>query len=255
MDNEIQDKYMDAVLAMLMDEYAEAEAEVLLQKSKEEISEEDVPEELDQKCQALIRRKFAQKRRRHALKVVGNISRRVAAFAIVLLGAFSALFLTVDAVRTPVINFYLKNMGNHSVLTVGQSGQRSMQESTGSGLVDVMVDGLMELLPAGYSLEEGHFDENGVGFAYFTNKEKSDINFNVMNGSSFFAVDTENCDRCERLLGTGIEGYYIEKGDRKAVVWLNSSNSKIFTLASSALGKDSLLEIANTLQRIEDTNS
>ena len=38
MDNEIQDKYMDAVLAMLMDEYAEAEAEVLLQKSKEEIS-------------------------------------------------------------------------------------------------------------------------------------------------------------------------------------------------------------------------
>ena len=59
MDNEIQDKYMDAVLAMLMDEYAEAEAEVLLQKSKEEISEEDVPEELDQKCQALIRRKFA----------------------------------------------------------------------------------------------------------------------------------------------------------------------------------------------------
>ena len=120
MDNEIQDKYMDAVLAMLMDEYAEAEAEVLLQKSKEEISEEDVPEELDQKCQALIRRKFTQKRRRHALKVVGNISRRVAAFAIVLLGAFSALFLTVDAVRTPIINFYLQNIAVPFVQKAGR---------------------------------------------------------------------------------------------------------------------------------------
>lgn len=41
MDNEIQDKYMDAVLAMLMDEYAEAEAEMLLQNSKDEIPEQE----------------------------------------------------------------------------------------------------------------------------------------------------------------------------------------------------------------------
>ena len=54
MDNEIQDKYMDAVLAMLMDEYAEAEAEMLLQNSKDEIPEVEMPEELDRKCQALI---------------------------------------------------------------------------------------------------------------------------------------------------------------------------------------------------------
>ena len=46
MDNEIQDKYMDAVLAMLMDEYAEAEAEMLLQNSKDEIPEVEMPEEL-----------------------------------------------------------------------------------------------------------------------------------------------------------------------------------------------------------------
>lgn len=60
---------------------------------------------------------------------------------------------------------------------------------------------------------------------------------------------------CERLSGEGIEGYYIEKGDRKSVVWLNNSEGKIYTLASGALGKDSLLQIANTLQGLEDTNS
>ena len=60
MDNEIQDKYMDAVLAMLMDEYAEAEAEMLLQNSKDEIPEVEMPEELDRKCQALIRKKFVR---------------------------------------------------------------------------------------------------------------------------------------------------------------------------------------------------
>lgn len=253
MDNEIQDKYMDAVLAMLMDEYAEAEAEVLLQKSKEEIPEEDVPEELDQKCQALIRRKFAQKRRRHALKVVGNISRRVAAFAIVLLGAFSALFLTVDAVRTPVINFYLQNMGNHSVLVIGKSEQQTAEESIAGRLANM--DKLTALLPPGYLLVEGHFDENGVGYAYFENEEKSEISLNIMNDSSFFAVDTEDCDKCERLSEKGIEGYYIEKGSRKSVIWLNNSKSKIFTLASSVLEKESLLQIANSIQLIEDTNS
>ena len=114
---------------------------------------------------------------------------------------------------------------------------------------------MAELLPAGYTLDEGYFDENGVGFACFTNREKSDINLNIMNGNSFYAVDTENCDICERLSGEGIEGYYIEKGDRKSVVWLNNSEGKIYTLASGALGKDSLLQIANTLQGLEDTNS
>lgn len=255
MDNEIQDKYMDAVLAMLMDEYAEAEAEMLLQNSKDEIPEVEMPEELDRKCQALIRKKFVRKKRQHALEALGRASKWAAVLAIILLGTFSALFLTVDAVRTPVINLYLKNMGNHSVLTIGQPSQQSMQESLGDGFTDILVSKLAELLPAGYTLEEGYFDENGVGFACFTNREKSDINLNIMNGNSFYAVDTENCDICERLSGEGIEGYYIEKGDRKSVVWLNNSEGKIYTLASGALGKDSLLQIANTLQGLEDTNS
>lgn len=74
MDNEIQDKYMDAVLAMLMDEYAEAEAEMLLQNSKDEIPEVEMPEELDRKCQALIRKKFVRKKRQHALEALGRAS-------------------------------------------------------------------------------------------------------------------------------------------------------------------------------------
>lgn len=252
MDNEIQDKYMDAVLAMLMDEYAEAEAEVLLQKSKEEISEEDVPEELDQKCQALIRRKFAQKRRRHALKVVGNISRRVAVFAIVLLGAFSALFLTVDAVRTPVINFYLKNIGNHSVLIIGSSEQQTKQEIVGDGFAGMLVNGLAELLPPGYSLTEGHFDKNGIGFAYFTDKGTSEINLNITKGDSIFAVDTEDYDRCEILPLAGSEGYYIEKEDRKTVVWMSSAQDRILSLVSNTFDKESLLQLVTHLQDIEE---
>ena len=108
MDNEIQDKYMDAVLAMLMDEYAEAEAEMLLQNSKDEIPEVEMPEELDRKCQALIRKKFVRKKRQHALEALGRASKWAAVLAIILLGTFSALFLTVDAVRTPVINLYLR---------------------------------------------------------------------------------------------------------------------------------------------------
>lgn len=253
MDNDFQDKYMDAVLAMLMDEYAEAEAEVLLQKSKEEIPEEDVPEELDKKCQALIRKKFAQKKRRQAFKVLGNISKRVAVFAIVLLGMFSALFLTVDAIRTPVINFYLKNMGNHSVLVFGRPEQQTTEENMASRLANM--DKLTALLPSGYSLIEGHFDEDGVGYAYFANNENSDIRLGIMNGNSLFAVDTEDCDKCERLSETDIEGYYIEKGDRNSVMWLDNSGSKIFTLASRALEKESLLQIAISIQLIEDTNS
>lgn len=150
MDNEIQDKYMDAVLAMLMDEYAEAEAEMLLQNSKDEIPEVEMPEELDRKCQALIRKKFVRKKRQHALEALGRASKWAAVLTIILLGTFSALFLTVDAVRTPVINLYLKNMGNHSVLTIGQPSQQSMQESLGDGFTDILVSKLAELLPAGY---------------------------------------------------------------------------------------------------------
>lgn len=252
MDNEIQDKYMDAVLAMLMDEYAEAEAELLLQKSKEEIPEVEVPEELDKKCQALIRKKFAQKRRRHALKILGDISKRAAVFMVVLLGIFSALFLTVDAVRTPVINFYLKNLGNHSVLIVGKPELQTTQESSWDSFTGMLVNELTGLLPPGYSLTEVHFDEGGIGFAYFKGKGMSEISLNITKGDSIFAIDTEDCDRYETLSLIGDEGYYIEKGDRKTVIWMSNTQDKILSLVSNTFDKESLLQLVTQLQDIEE---
>ena len=57
MDNEIQDKYMDAVLAMLMDEYAEAEAEMLLQNSKAKSS---IIEQLSRKKKEIAEREVSR---------------------------------------------------------------------------------------------------------------------------------------------------------------------------------------------------
>lgn len=255
---QLMDEYEEAALKLLMDEYAEIDGERLLREYEEAEKEgtvSDVPEDLDRKCRAIIRKNFAREKRNNSLVLLGRLSKKVAAFAIVLLGFFSTLFLTVDAVRLPVINFFLKNMGNHSVLVIDEPSQESMQGYSRSEFADMLVARLSELLPPGYSLVEGNFDENSVGFACFKHKGTDAVNFSIINVDSYFTVDTEDCDRCERLSDMSIEGYYIEKGNRNTVVWLNSSQSKIFTLISEALGKDDLLQIANTLNESENSNS
>lgn len=254
MDNEIQDKYVDAVIAMLMDEYADAEAEVILQQCKKAVPEEDVPEELDRKCQALIRKKFRQRKHQQNLRMMQSVSKKAAAFATVLFGILSFLFLTVDAVRTPIINFYLKSMGNHSVLVMGQPDEQpTLKPSTGEP-ADLLINGLTEVLPDGYTLTEGSIDEDGFGSICFINEDQSEICFNVIRGSSIFAVDTEDCDLCKGLSGAGIEGYYIEKGDRKTVVWMNNTQERLFTLVSRTLDEKSLLDIAYRLQEVLNQN-
>lgn len=254
MNNETQDKYLDAFFEILMKEFAESEVEILLRNSKEE-PYDDVPKELDQKCKALIRRKFAKEKFRRAWSVMGTISKRVAMVTVVFLGIFSALFLSVDAIRTPLINFYLKNMDNHSVLIIDDSGLGITQDPPVEEYTGMLISRLAELIPDEYDLAEEHFDENGVGFVYFTNAARESISFSMTSGSSLYAVDTEDCSICERIIGMDIEGYYIEKGNRETVVWFDLSQGKICTLASEALQKDDLLRIASALHEIEKIDS
>lgn len=251
---QLMDEYEEAALKLLMDEYAEIDGERLLREYEEAEKEgivSDVPEDLDQKCRAIIRKNFAREKRNNSLVLLGRLSKKVAAFAIVLLGFFSTLFLTVDAVRSPVINFFLNNKGNHSVLVVDESGQGSTLGYSRNELTDKLVNRLAELLPPEYSLLEDNFDENSIGFACFENEGTDAVNFSIINDDSHFTIDTEDCDRCERISEMSIEGYYIEKGSRNMVIWLNSPQNKIFTLISEALGKDELLQIANALNKIE----
>lgn len=251
MEKDIYEQYVDATIAVFMEEYSDAETEYLLKKCKEEPLNEEFPEELDIKCKELIRKSFAKKKRQKALKASKRILQRVAVFVLVLTSAFSVLFLAVEAVRTPIINFYLENFPDYSKITVNNenSSNKEATYSQNPNKSAVISSELIQpLIPKTYELELESLDSENQGTIVFRDENKgSDISIEIKHYSYNLNIDTEDCSVYEEQVINGCNAVYIEKRTRKSVVWIASSKEQIFSIVADDLRKEEVLQLASDI--------
>ena len=117
-DKQIYEQYVDATVALFMEHYAVALGDATMQTKAPELS---CSETLDLRCMTAIRKECAKLRRKEAWKSTKRVLRSAAVLLIALLSLSSVLFMTVEAFRVPVINFFIEE-GTAS----GQSPARTM---------------------------------------------------------------------------------------------------------------------------------
>lgn len=243
MDKKIVERYEDAAVALFMEEYADAEAEALLAELAG-APDEEFPEELDQKCQALIRRKFAQERRKVYWKRTEKVLSRVAVFAIALLALFSVAFMTVEAVRIPIINFYLERHGEYTKITGEEETTPSEEETS---VPACFREGYLEgLLPEEYSLLTKEIRPDGECFAVFTGADGETISLTSTPSEYALQIDTEGADVFEECRICDIRALFVVKDGYKTLTWIDDSGS-MFALGASGLEKQSMIEIAKKI--------
>lgn len=203
------EQFEDTQLALLMSAYAKDTGTQLLEEF-EKSNASDLPEELDRKCQTLIQREFARRKRSRQLRTAIKLSGRVAAFFLAVIGTCIVLIASVEAIRTPTINFIIGANKAYSTITFPDDITLSTNMPTGEPTVDRSDSPLEGMIPEDYRLKLMNYHGTDGYVCFYEDSEGNNINFHVSKAGGTINFDTEDAIVTEiNILGN--KGVMVEK--------------------------------------------
>ena len=239
-DQEIYDRYVDASVALFMEYYCTSMSEDLRQKIEQmQASDAAFPETLDARCKRTIRKECAARKRRQFLKSAVKGLRYAAIFAVVLITLSSVLFLSVEAIRTPIINYYITLHGDRLEISHPQDPPLESPEPIN------WYDPLNGLLPSGFILEKVryHADIDAVAL-YKDNANNRSVFFSISPLYAVINVDTENAQEIRDIRLNGHDCIFIQKNDTIAIVWIDEEGERVFIFVTQGLNEKEVADIA-----------
>ena len=250
-DLEVYDKCVDASVALFMQYYCAAVSEDIHKEILEMQAEEKVfPETLDTRCRATIKKQNALSKRRKCFKSVVKGLRYAAVFAVVLLALASTLFMTVEAVRAPIIKYYIALEKEY--VEIGQKDDTEISTNQESIRGIDWKNPLAQFVPTGYILSVQNVDAEGTVLAIYDNvKNNSSILFMALSIDGVARVDAENAQEVREILIWDYEGILVKKDGVISVTWGDDVLQKAYSIAASELTEAEVIAIAeNFMQKI-----
>ena len=242
--NQVETDFEDAVLALLMDWSAESDGEQLWDAFYS--TEQQIPPDLDVRCRNQIQ-KYTKRSRRHARLVrCLKTSRQVAACLAIILLLTISLITSVEALRVPVLNFFLKHSPRATTILFQQPPQECpLEELTGI---------LKCYVPKGYTLELEQINRDEYYsppvvtsvFLAFQDPDDNLLTIHVCPAKGTWNVDTENASVKEMIL-EGQQAVLIEKPPEISVLWLNKTQGLFYSVTASNMEKSAFMEYVTVL--------
>ena len=206
-DAAFQEKYDDLTIQMAMHllkqrELEEAEKEIEELNSQPEYQPNPHEEKMIMES---IDRTLQRQRWKHAWKTASRIIQKVSVFLVILLIGVCTTVITVEAIRTPFINWLISLQKDSSTIHFKEESD--------------MTDITFGYLPEGYEASLVSADskttyysiENDVGNVIF-------LMINSLDSDSGLNVDTENAEVSEFSLN-GKKAISVKKEDRNTLIW------------------------------------
>lgn len=234
---QLQDRYEDALFALLMDDIATIEGQKAEEENRRLQSDPSaaVPEELDRRCIQLIRRHSAKQKARAAGRFTVRAIKRVAMAAGIAAILFTTAFAASETVRVHTLNLMVQVFETNTEFRFsGSSEQTLLQLNVG-------------WLPDGYSLIDQGKDSVEVWYDY-QNAAKDYLTINCCQTDGLVAsIDTEDAD-VEYIQIQGSKAMLVQKGTESQLVWSANQNSVFVGIVGSNLSRADIIHIANELQ-------
>ena len=234
-----REQYIDATVAVFMDQYAAALNEGL-QEEMNACKEQEFPPELDKRCLALIEKAYAKQKRASRRKTFLRVCRSAAIIAMALLSLCSVLFMTVEAFRLPIMNLFIEKTDVYWEFTGNKT------EEIGSSLLNEE-DPLREILPADYELTllRGSFDVSQY-VALYKKSESDQVLFTASENDGYVQIDTEDADTRQFLI-SGQEVYLSAEDTEIRIVWFNARLEKAFSVCVTNGDESFVIELAEEI--------
>ena len=237
---EVYDRYVDASVALFMEYYASS---CLDNADDPHIDEVEFPADLDSRCRTLIDREFARQRRKTFFKAAAKGLGVVAAFAAVILSLSSVLFMTVEAVRVPIINYYIEQGDSYWEIS-SQNGHSSEHETQNTISLS---DPLANLIPNDYKLSTIKGDTLSCLIAIYKNADGQKVSFSTGSIDGATRFDTENAQTSKTTNILGYNAFMVIKGNQTNITWIIDDLSLVISLDSTGLTSAELAMMAEQL--------
>lgn len=234
---ELQERYEDALFALLMDDIATARGREAEEENERLKNDPDfmIPEDADRRCRQTIRRRFMKQRTRAAGRVTGKVLKTVVLAAGVAALLFTGVFAASETVRVNTINFIIEVFDTNTVFRFEK------QDDDAASPVSV------GWLPEGYELESCGYDDASAWYRYEKSAHESlYIDYTVTPGISF-SVDTEAAD-VEYVDVQGAQATLVRKESELQLVWSVREGAAFIGLFSFGIEPEELIRVANELR-------
>lgn len=249
---ELVEQYEDAAFALLMSEYAEQEGNRLLREFEEAKAKGAVPEipaALDTKCRMMIHQAYEKKRRENKVKEFLRAAGRVAAMLFITLGVCTTLVFSVEALRTPMLNFLIEQ---HERYTSIDFDKEMTDAPTQDADPATMVDNspLDAYIPPNYELYKYTVKNNGSFTAIYKSENGGDIIFTTTVCEGNLNIDTEDTD-ANKIEIAGYQGFYVEKDGVLKMTWFDMERCVAYQLIVTDLNNTEFWELAESIAKAD----
>lgn len=189
--------------------------------------------ELDKKIHSMINEQLGKKNtkllKQHKLK---KLLTKIAIFILVLTSGFIIPFVTVDAFREKVLNFYIENFDTHASFK---------PKDEDNPLMDFKAD----YIPEGYAKSDEIKTPSFYSLIFY-NKDDYLIDITLYDNKSSFNIDIENCEKYDITINNK-DGYIYRKRNLTSLIFIFHGNSIVITSTNDALTNEELIKIAESI--------
>ena len=240
----LEDAWDETALELLMDDYAEIAGSELYDEycSDLEIGNvEDLPAELDESCQEMIHASFTaeSKAKKNPLNPALSYVYKAAMVVLAIFGATTVLVVSVDALRVPVLNFFLTQEERYTILSSAESNDLTGSEN---------INDIRGYIPKDYKIVYETYYGQGYYNLRYQNEAGNVISIRTGEGDVQLYADTEDAS-CEQIEMNGQSALFIQKNGLR-IVLQKSDPQAIVDFFAEALDENEFFRIAMFLSEM-----
>ncbi len=232
--NDYDDFELEFLIKKAAISLAEKDSELFDMLEKDDTIINPNQDELDKKIYAMIDEHFKKNDAKAVKqKKLKNFMYKVAAFVLILLSGFIIPFITVDAFREKVLNFYIENFDTHASFTPKEENTSFMTFKA-------------DYIPDGY-IESDEFKAPDFYSRTFYNQSNKMIDITLYGDKTSFNIDTENCEKYNVTIKDK-NSYIYRKIDSAALIFKFHNNSIVIISDDNSITNEELIKIAESIK-------
>lgn len=234
----------EATVAVFMEQYAKA-LDAGIDKKLEECADEEFPPELEKRCRALIEKEYAKSKSEKRRKSVVRFLQRAAIVVVALLSLSSILFMTVEAFRLPVMNFFIEKTDRYWQMTANPDKNAVPVAYNTENPLDGIVPKSFTLTRLSGSVEAGdlmaeYCDGGNATIALFAGYSLGSLQ-----------VDGENAVISDTTVAGHDAQLYIE-GNTIRLAWMDETVSRAFRINTVNVSEEMVAYFADAFAQYFD---
>lgn len=232
----LEDTWDETALELLMDDYAKIAGIELYDEycsNLETGSVDDIPAELDESCQKMIYASFAtesKSKKNHLNTALSHVC-KAAMVVLAIFGATTVLVVSVDALRVPILNFFLTQEERYTIIShSADPSEVSTQENTSN---------IRRYIPKDYDVVYEKYYEQGYYNLQYKDQEGHVISIRTGEGALQLYADTEGAIS-EKIEVNGNPALLIRKNGLRLILLKKDKTSILDFYAESMIERDFL---------------